>query len=212
MQISRFHPHLAKILELVLSPFGYFEWGVVLVKDLDEDVGLHRARIPIKVRDAQQSDLTEISKATPYHRLELLEARHAVGNKCLVAWSQGDIAGFNWYIHGRLHDGSFWIDLNAEDVFCMDAMTYELFRGQAVHTELLSHLLLDAKQEGFRKAYTRVSLQNVSSWKTHLKLGWSFHATILSLRLRPSLGGSLLSWPVVYPLSKATRSRTRRSS
>lgn len=207
MQIGRFHRHLAKMLELALSPLGYFEWGMILVKDLDDDVQLHRARIPITVREAQQSDLAEISKATPYHHLELLEARHAAGGKCLVAWSQDKIAGFNWYIHGRLHDGSFWIDLKAEDVFCMDAMTYEAVRGQAVHTELLSRLLLDARAKGFLRAHTRVSLLNASSWKSHAKLGWTYHATILSLRLRPRLGGGLLSWPKVYPLRKDRKRR-----
>ena len=212
MKLSRLRAHMAKLVELTLSPLGYFEWGMVLVKDLSEDVHLHPARIQITVREALQSDLIEMSKATPYHHLDLLEARHAMGGKCLVALSQDKMAGFNWYIHGQLHDGSFWVELDAGDVFCMDAMTYEAFRGQAVHTELLSRLLLDAREKGFRKAYTRVSLQNASSWKTHVKLGWAYHGTILSLRLRPGLGGALLSSPEVYPLRKDTRFQIRRAS
>jgi len=195
-----YYSYLGRIVARALSPFGYFEWSVLYNKDLTGPIKLYKARVPIEILEARESDLLELSKATPYHLIDLLRSRYQAGSKCLLAKIDGKLVGFNWYVYGQVYDEGYQIRLADGDIYCMDAMTFEPHRGLAIHTELLSRLLLDAKRQGFANAHTRASIINSSSWKTHLRLGWMRGPSTFLFRPKKIFARLAFSWPAVYPL------------
>ena len=194
-------------LRRLLLPFGVFDLSVVYRKDLSEPLEPFRARIPVEIGLAAESEIDGMVRSSPYHDPETLRARLRAGNKCFVARIDGNIVGFNWLAFGAVRDEYYAIRLEARDAYCMDARTEEAYRGHAIHTELLYRMLAHARDMGFRHAYTRVSAMNISSWKTHLRLGWQEIGT--TFLFRPMLPYDVgLFGPTVYPVTPARRAGT----
>lgn len=191
---------LGRGLGAIVSPLGELEWSALYSFDLTGTVPLYPARAEIDVREAGEADIAALSTATPYHLPDLLRSRLEAGGTCLLAHVKGELAGFNWYVHGPAYDSGYRIELDPGHVYCLDAMTFPAYRGLAIHTELLSRLLIKAKGEGFTRAYTRASILNRASWKTHYRLGWRRGPSTFLLHPNPGSRRRPISWPRVYPL------------
>lgn len=165
---------VARAMRRSLRPVGMLDYSVIYHLDLTRPLIPYRARIPVTVCIAADDEMEAIAKLTgsPFHHPALLRQRIQTGSKCFVALINGEIVAFNWVTLGQVFDEFYRISLDPSDVYCMDAHTIEPYRGNAIHTELLSRLLEYAQSKGYRHAYTRVSAMHVASWKSHLRLGW----------------------------------------
>jgi GNAT superfamily N-acetyltransferase len=194
---------LARATRRMSRPVGLLDYSVVYRRDLSLRLQPFRARIPITVRIATDDELESIQGITnsAYHRAAVLRERARTGSKCFLGLIDGKIVAFNWIAFGQVDDELYRIRLDPLDAYCIDAHTIEPYRGQAIHTELLSRLLEYAKTEGLRHAYTRVSAMNVASWKSHLRLGWEEVGR--TFVFKPHREGSRLRLfgPTVYPVS-----------
>lgn len=163
---------LARVLTFLISPVGSFEWSILFSKELDDRLETYPARISTQITPANEQDVLAIVGSTRFHTRDVLLDRYRGGNTCLVARKDGALAGFNWVVFHDSMDACYFINLAQDDVYCMDARTFDDCRGQGLHTELLSRLLIHARDKGCRRAFTRASATNSSSWKSHVRLGW----------------------------------------
>ncbi len=196
---SYLRSYLARTLQAIFSPVADFEWSLLYRMKLDAPLAVYEASLKTIVTQANRSDIAAIVGSTKFHTAEVLTERFDAGNICLVAKLDGELLAFNWVVFSNTMDSYFFVETDEADVYCMDARTMENHRGQGVHTELLSRLLICAQEAGRRHAYTRVSAANASSWKTHIRLGWEEVGTIVMIRpkaiWRRRFGG-----PDRYPL------------
>lgn len=205
--IKKYFP-FARRLKTGLTPFGYLDWSAICAVELSDEISAYPAKIAACVTNACEDDLATISTASPYHHVALLRERMARGGKCLIARVDGKIAAFNWYVRGNARDEGFRVRLDREHVFCMDAHTFEPFRGQGLHTHLLSLMMLDARECGFARAYTRVEIANEASWKSHLRLGWKTLGSTFMFYPRFNFPRRVIFGPSIYPLFRPTRKQS----
>ncbi|MCZ6772813.1 MAG: hypothetical protein O7G83_12680 [Proteobacteria bacterium] len=169
-------------------------------KDLGPSLEPYRARLATKISPAREEDILGIVGCTRSHTHDVLMERFRAGNTCLVAKKDGVMAAFNWVILNNTMDACYFVELDEGDVYCMDARTFDSFRGQGLHTELLSRLLIHARKSGRRQAFTRASASNSSSWKSHVRLGWEEIGSIFIFRPKAFGKHRRFGGPDRYPL------------
>jgi GNAT superfamily N-acetyltransferase/ssRNA-specific RNase YbeY (16S rRNA maturation enzyme) len=94
------------------------------------------------------------------------------GHKCFVAKTGAKVIASNWLILGTEVDNADLTAVCDGEVMCSDAYTAPSWRGNGIHTGLLSRMLEWARDAGYRMAYTELSAFGRSSWITHDRLGW----------------------------------------
>jgi GNAT superfamily N-acetyltransferase len=191
---------IASVAKAVLGLGGRLDASLLLKRSLDAPVALFRSRLDVAVSTAASDRMDEIAGMTPYHHAAALRRRLAAGNLCFIAEIDGRIVAFNWLVFGGESDGFYRIELGPREAYCMDAFTAEPFRGKAIHTELLSRILLRAREDGCRVAYTRVGVLNSASWKTHVRLGWKMAGITFTFRPRGAPPSARRFWPRLHPL------------
>lgn len=104
------------------------------------------------------------------------------GNHCFVARQNEQVVAYNWLALSEVQEEEYSIALEATDAFCLNAYTAPEHRGRGLHYTLLRNMLAFAADHGRSKAYTLVSLFNKSSWKSHVRMGWSREFTYCYFR------------------------------
>ncbi|HZD16756.1 MAG TPA: GNAT family N-acetyltransferase, partial [Actinomycetota bacterium] len=163
--------HLAGRLS---APLRIARLYVMYRKDLTRRPEPFRARVPIEVTIARPREIdavAEVNRGATEDLVTIYRGRLEMGGVCFVARLDGRIVGYNWIFTRSLVDfDGERIDLGDGEIFCLDAYTAEEWRGHAIHTELLAHMLRWGHDEGYRTAYTEVSALLRRSWKTHRRL------------------------------------------
>lgn len=193
--------YLASGLGLVLGPFFDFEWSILFIKELDDQLEDYPARLDVHISPASKQEILQIVGCTQFHTREVLMTRFEAGNLCLVAKQGDDLAGFNWVVFTDVMDACYFVRPGPGDVYCMDARTYEAYRGEGLHTRLLSQLLLHARERGASRAFTRASAANSASWKSHVRLGWKEAGSFVMLRPKFGRNRRRFGGPDRYPLA-----------
>lgn len=206
----RFRALLARGLIWVLSPVCEFEWSIMFKKDLDSSLEPYRARLATKIFPAREEDILTIVGCTRFHTHDVLMDRFRAGNTCLVAKKDGVMAAFNWVVINNTMDACYFVEPDEGDAYCMDARTFDPFRGQGLHTELLSRLLIHARKTGRRQAFTRASAANSSSWKSHVRLGWDEVGSMFMFRPKAFGKERRFGGPDRYPLRLDRRAKDNR--
>jgi L-amino acid N-acyltransferase YncA len=116
------------------------------------------------------------------------------GNACFVAKAEGRVVAFNWTrFSSGIADGCAVI-LGPGEIYTSPAFTAQGYRGRKIHTGTLAYMLHAAKVEGYRDAYTMVSVQNRASRKTMDRLGWRLSGRVVRLRVRRSASFVVLAF------------------
>jgi len=191
---------IASAAKAVLSLGGRLGASLLLKRSLDAPPALFRSRLAIAVSTASPDRMDEIAAMTPYHHAGALRRRLQAGNVCFIAEVEGRVVAFNWLVFGGEDDEFYRLELAPGEAYCMDAFTAEPFRGQAIHTELLSRILIRAREDGCRVAYTRVGVLNSASWKTHVRLGWKMAGITFTFLPRGAQPSARRFWPRLHPL------------
>ena len=202
-------------LTRALSPVLGMALTWLYARDLSLPLKEFRARVPVEVGKARETELDEIARvaATSVHEAALVRARDEVrariagGARCFVARMNGAIVHVNWLIFGRMEHwprDELVTPLRPGEVYCTDGVTVESARGKGIHTEVLRAMLHYLQQAGYRRAYTIVDHENEASWKTHVRLDWELSG--FALQVRPRWSRKIRLVVVVWGLAgKAAR-------
>jgi GNAT superfamily N-acetyltransferase len=191
----------ALLLHYAARPLGYFEFTDIYWID-------PRAQLPQRalqgylIEHATDDDIDYIcrilTRDQPSH---VVRGRWRDGHHCFVARFEGKVVAYDWIAFSAVQEQEYSIQLQSSDAFCLDAYTVREPRGKGVHYALLRALLEYAAQSGKTRAFTAVSLFNVNSWKSHLRMGWVRLCTVGYFR--PYFTRSRLPWQftqTVYPV------------
>ena len=100
------------------------------------------------------------------------EDRLRRGQKCFVAIRRDEVVGCNWLAFGTDHEGPVRIVLRDHEVLFMDAFTAISARGRSVHAVLQRAMVVWAKEQGYRYAYTFLRHADPAASKAIVQMGW----------------------------------------
>ena len=147
-----------------------------------------RADAPISIRRAVSgSDLKQAAALAgdgAETREAIFSTRIGLGQACFIATVESEIIAYNWLLLEPCVDEGDVLALRPDEVFGTDAFTAPEWRGRNIHAELLRRMLIFARDNGRRAAYTEVNVFNTRSWKAHRRLGWTVSGRLLALRDR----------------------------
>ena len=190
---------LWRVLVKFLSPVGSVGMATLYEKDLTRPIVEVNAKVDVTVTEAAGSDIVRVVELMAWHAYGSAEAVAETdkgvqellgrGARCFVAKIGDEIVHYNWLAFQwaeslPISSGGRFIVLENDEAFCMNAYTVPPWRGRAIHTAVLHTMLLWLRRAGVRKAYTVVSNDNKSSWKTHERLGWGVRGTMLYFKRR----------------------------
>jgi GNAT superfamily N-acetyltransferase len=162
--------------------------------DLRRPVTPFRADIRVEICRATMSDVEEAALLPASRDRERFNGRLDNGNACFVAKADGRVVAFNWTRFSSGSDDGCAGVLGPAEIYTSHAFTAQGYRGRKIHTETLAYMLHAAKTEGYRDAYTMVSVQNRASRKTMDRLGWRLSGRVVRLRVRRSASFVVLAF------------------
>lgn len=193
--------YLALILHYLLKPLGYVEFTDLYWID---------PGAPLPERELQGYTISQAGEADIAYTCDMLVRDHPAhvlrkrcqdGHHCFVARYGGEVVGYDWIAFSAVQEQEYRIELDRDHAFCLDAYTHAAHRGKGVHYVLLRRMLEHAARSGKTKAFTAVSLFNVNSWKSHIRMGWRRSFTVAYFR--PYFTLKRLPWaltPMQYPV------------
>jgi len=200
------HFVLWKILTNAIAPLCRIGVEIILESDLTRDLKPRTAKVALEIRhatlddverlireqygeslpvDAQLSDAKEYEEAKKERMRANLtrQYRHDIeqGDRCFIAFAGDDIAHVNWSRFGYALPiiGCMFALRAGEEVFCSDGYTAPAFRGASVHGQVNMHMLLEAKAQGYKVAYTTTDLSRTRSRRGLLRLDWTLCGRLL---------------------------------
>ena len=194
---------LALCAHWLLKPLGYLELTDVFALELHDLPPLFA--IPgYEVEQAGATEVDEITRDIRAYRDEppaVIQALWSHGHHCFVAKIDGRVIAYNWIAFSKVQEQEYTYEPRPDHAICFNAYTAPEHRGKGLHYLLLLTMLHFAAASGKSMAYTAVSLYNIASWKTHLRIGWRREFTFSWFR--PYFTIKRHPWPLTkerYPL------------
>jgi GNAT superfamily N-acetyltransferase len=159
--------------------------NLVLRKELEASLIPYHVRIPVEISIASEREVEEAARLfdSDGKWVAIYRSRWRRGHKCFVAKAGETVIASNWLIFGAEVERADFITLCDGEVMCSDAYTAPSWRGNGIHTGLLSRMLQWARDAGHRIAYTELTAYNRDSWITHYRLGWKTVQIVIRIRL-----------------------------
>jgi GNAT superfamily N-acetyltransferase len=143
-----------------------------------------------EVQDAAPVEMCRATRAEVEEAAALVENRRQVfltrldaGLACFVAKVNGRVVAYNWTQYASGDDFGKYVELAPGEILTLDAFTAEEFRGRKIHTVTLAYMLAFAQAQGYRVAYTKVSVLNRRSRKGVRRVTWRLTGLLLLLYL-----------------------------
>jgi GNAT superfamily N-acetyltransferase len=179
---------ICKLAQIAKWLLPISEVYLVLRKDLNSLLSSYSTRIPVEILIASEREVEEAAllRDSNERLMAIYRSRWRRGHKCFVAKSGAKVIASNWLIFGAEVDNADFTVVCDGEVVCSDAYTAPSWRGNGIHTGLLSRMLQWARDAGYQVAYTELSAFVRNSWVTHERLGWK----VVQLAVRIRLAGA----------------------
>jgi ribosomal protein S18 acetylase RimI-like enzyme len=164
------------------SPFLLFREGVTV----------HQTEWPELAREFPSSvlepgDVPAVAACTPWNTEQIVRARLAKGDLCVVLKSGGEIAGYTWADLERVSDSTFAFPLGPGEAYLYDAYVAPKFRGRSLAPYLRTESYKHLRAAGRHAFYSISDFFNTPAIKFKRKL----NAEVVRLYLQIKLGDRL---------------------
>jgi GNAT superfamily N-acetyltransferase len=184
--------YAALILHWAFRPLGYIEFSDVYCID-PHALPPPRELDRYVIEHAADTDIDYICRFLPRDEPpHVIRKLSSEGHHCFVARYDGKVIAYDWIAFSPVQEEEYRIEISPGDAFCLNAYTIPQHRGKGVHFVLLRALLQFAAQAGKSRVFTAVSLFNVRSWKSHVRMGWRRISTLGYFR--PNFTFSRVPW------------------
>jgi len=199
-----------KVLTRVVSPFAELGGWILFDVDLTQPREEMKAKVDVEVREATAEDIERISffanlvyargsdpsdmgEYDPRHQKvereyvsKIMLDRFERGAKCFIATAGDQVAHVNWICIGWDHlfipDRRF--ELGPDEVYTTDGYTTVAWRGKGVHEEVNNAMLLYARRNGYKRAFTIAELGRRRSHKGLYRVGWKVTGKVITFKIR----------------------------
>jgi len=173
---------LPLIFHWLLRPLGYLELTDVYKIDLADLPPLFEIA-GYTIERANAADIADIVQNIKRDEpSSVISTLWEQGHHCFVAKSDGRVVAYNWISFAEVQEEEYRYTPRDDHAICVNAYTIPKHRGKLLHLLLLLTMLHFAFASGKKLAYTGVSLLNMVSWKTHLRIGWVLDFTFCWFR------------------------------
>lgn len=131
---------------------------------------------PIRSIEVKESGIEDIEALVRVHpKGDVFTTRFGLGDRCLCAWEQGEIAGHFWFsirptvLEGRF---SYPIEVPEDTVYAYDALVREPFRKCGILNQFWRTLGEWMATQGRHRISIIIDHDNVVSWKAHVSKGF----------------------------------------
>jgi ribosomal protein S18 acetylase RimI-like enzyme len=180
-----------------VNPFWLFREGVTA----------HQFEWPELAREFPSSvletgDIHAVAACTPWNTEQVVRARLAKGDLCIVLKSGGEIAGYTWAAFERVSDSTFAFPLCPGEAYLYDAYIAPRFRGRSLAPYLRVESYKHLRAAGRHAFYSISDFFNTPAIKFKRKL----NAEVVRLYLQVKLGGRLLGQWVLRDYARSLES------
>lgn len=156
--------------EIIRLPYRHLRFAVPACSLLElPDL---QPKILLEIREFKLSDLALARQMNRPSEARLYARRLARGQKGLIAFHEGEPAGYAWGCveMDTTLERAYW-ELAPGDVFCVDAYTAPAFRGKGVQTALTLARFRCFRDLGYRRAVAFIEIHNHPSLAVWRKFG-----------------------------------------
>jgi GNAT superfamily N-acetyltransferase len=143
---------------------------VVVARSLLEPLPDLQPKIALEIREFEPTDVDSVRQINRPSEARACAQRLARGHKGLLAWHNGQVAGYAWGCTEMALE-RVNLKLDSGDVLCMDAYTAPAFRGQGVQTALALARCRLFRNMGHRRAITYIIKNNYPSLVIWRRIG-----------------------------------------
>lgn len=149
--------------EFAWLPYRHLEF-IILARLLAEPLPEMQPKIPIEIHPFETSNLEQVRAIDRPSEARLCERRLEGGQRGLVAFHQGQIAGYAWgCIHIDWELERVHLQLEPGDILCTDVYTAPALRGKGVQTALTLRRFQMFRELGYRRAICYIEVNNTPS-------------------------------------------------
>lgn len=150
-------------LDIAQLPYRHLNF-FILARPLGKSLPEIQPKIPLEIRPFETSHLDLVRAIDRPSEARLCERRLGSGQRGLVAFHQGQLAGYawgcspvNWDLE-RVH-----LQLESDDILCTDVYTAPALRGMGVQTALTCRRLQMFRELDYRRAICYIDVHNAPS-------------------------------------------------
>lgn len=178
---------LVRVIKTVLKPLIEINRFLFFETDLTKPIVQVEPRIPLEIRFMTPGDIEAFAPLFNTRGLspEEIHSRLTRGDKCILACSDAELAGFCW-----LGFSSQWVSeigvmlcLAPGDVYGYDDVTFPAWRGNRIHPAIILYRSQYARAHGYTRYVSYIRADNPRSLRTVARLGHRQTKTILAVRL-----------------------------
>ncbi len=198
---------LWRIFVKCFSPVGRLRLINVYWLELTQPIRLVRAKIELRIVEATEADLEDLfmlkvqfdqefetreRDVTPGRKREIYSAwaeRLRQGERCFVAKVGDTAVHYDWVLLKQMRllpAPCAPVALAEDEAYLSEAFTARPWRGKGIHPAVTAEMVASLQSSGYRRVYTRVDTDNLSSRKTFEGLGWQRMALMLRFLPRGS--------------------------
>ena len=171
-------------LAIARLPFRHLHF-LIFARSLVEPLPGWKPKLALEIRPFETADLASVRNINKPSEARLCARRLALGHVGLIAYYQGQPAGYAWGFSDEKQElERFHLRFQPGDVFCTDAFTAPPFRGMGVHTALTLERFRVFREMGFRRVISYIGFNNAPSLATwQRKLGCSIVGQVDFIRI-----------------------------
>lgn len=133
-----------------------------------------------EIRLIKEEELPMLKEIWP-SGIEKLTKRLHNGDRCYVTFLDGKIAGYQWVQSNGMHQiqqANTTVEINTGDFWIYHARVAEWARGNGINTQVKRKILIDYKNEGFKRALIYTNSTNIPNQKGLGKIGFELLTTL----------------------------------
>lgn len=159
--------------------------GLLCLLSLDRPLLAHPVpRVAARFQRAEQDVAGELAPVMDFANAEPVLRRLHLGRHCYVARVDGQLVAYGWITFDKEDIGELGLSVRLlpGEAYIWDCATLPAFRGKGLYPALLSHMLGELQQAGFRRVWIGMDVGNVSSQTGAVQAGFQPIIDILLVR------------------------------
>ena len=155
--------------------------GTIWMLDLDEPAPTVIPRIKVEFCCAGFDDVSALSAISDRDASAEFHQRLEAGRACYTTWAGDQLAAYGWvsFDDEKISELNLRIRLLPGEAYIWDCVTAPRFRANHLYSALLAYIIMDLRDQGWRRAWIGADLDNIASQKGIARAGFHHLADLV---------------------------------